>query len=119
MDAGKAAADLFEALKEALGPKIDPGDYALGKTKVFMRTGLYKTVEQYRRLAFAAPTLQIQAAWRGYCARVGIKEMKELNKQLQDCLKDIGLDVGHDISSASVTSKLKRATLMEGSLVQL
>jgi len=120
-DAVQAAQALIERLVMALGEKkVSDTDYRMGKTKTFLTDGLHKTLEQYRRLAFAGPALAIQAAYRGWKTLKLVAEVREINTLLARCMEDVGQGKGTaEKSTKSVIEKLGRATVMEGSLASM
>jgi len=114
-DPAKAATDMFQALAELLESKVAGSEYAVGRSKVFMRDGLYRILEKYRRIALAGPALQIQQAWRGFRVRRVMKEVLEVYGELQRLLENTGVLDG----ACSLIEKQKRATVMEASLGQV
>jgi len=119
-DFKKACHLLMDYMPTLLGPKFAVTDFAIGKTKVFVRDSMQKVLEKYRRLAFAGPALQIQTAWRGYHVREMLKEVKEINHLLSKWLTDSGIESkGAILPATSIVEKMGRATVMEGSLLSL
>ncbi|CAD6190072.1 unnamed protein product [Caenorhabditis auriculariae] len=55
---------------------LEEGKYALGKTKIFLRTGQVAVLERVRLETLSASALLIQKTWRGYVARKKYENMK-------------------------------------------
>eukprot|EP00929_Paragymnodinium_shiwhaense_P020156 TRINITY_DN13523_c0_g4_i1.p1 TRINITY_DN13523_c0_g4~~TRINITY_DN13523_c0_g4_i1.p1 ORF type:complete len:1763 (+),score=562.82 TRINITY_DN13523_c0_g4_i1:146-5434(+) len=108
--------ELLTAISDVLVSKVHVEDYRMGKAKVFLREVLYRSLEKFRRLAFLTPTVDIQRVWRGHRLRESMKEVKQVNKALQDMLDNVGL---RDLEAGSVIERKKRATVMESSLTQV
>lgn len=113
----KASSGLIEALPKATSTEIKEFEIAVGKTKVFIKADLYRTMENVRRGAFLQPTLTIQSIWRGHRTRVIMKEVIEVNRQLQKCMAEAGH--GQNADTMALKKKAHRATVMEASLANM
>jgi len=114
-----AARGLLEVLPHVIGTKFSSSDYVVGKTKVFMKSGVHRTLEQHRRLALAGPATEIQTYYRGFSARGTMREAKETHDQLRRCLDRVGLQNQQRLAMGCALEKLPRATMMDGSLLSL
>eukprot|EP00928_Gymnodinium_smaydae_P028298 TRINITY_DN21606_c0_g1_i2.p1 TRINITY_DN21606_c0_g1~~TRINITY_DN21606_c0_g1_i2.p1 ORF type:complete len:1743 (+),score=366.46 TRINITY_DN21606_c0_g1_i2:64-5292(+) len=85
MDSTKAAQNVISALRDLFPTKLTADGVALGKTKVFLREAFFRALEQYRRLAFIQPALDIEAAYRGHRTRVKMRAVRKVYMELK-CL---------------------------------
>jgi hypothetical protein len=69
--------DALLASLKATGVLID-GEWAKGKTKVFMRTAQNEQLELAREAAFTKVVVVVQSCARGYVNRLKLKRFKEL-----------------------------------------
>jgi len=92
-------------------------DVCVGKTKIFMRGAPFQILDAARRHALIAPSVAIQAHWRGYRTRVVFKETVEVNDALRRCVVSAG--VSKHIDSLTLKKNLGRATVMHDSLTAM
>jgi myosin heavy subunit len=76
---------LLSSLKLA-GVLID-GEWAKGKSKVFMRTSQNEKLELAREAAFTKVVVVVQACARGYINRMKLKRYKELIAIVKQCIQ--------------------------------
>ena len=77
---------LLSSLKSA-GVLID-GEWAKGKTKVFMRTAQNEKLELAREAAFTKVVVVVQSCARGYINRLKLKRFKELIAVVKICIQN-------------------------------
>jgi len=76
---------LLSSLKLA-GVLVD-GEWAKGKTKVFMRTSQNEKLELAREAAFTKVVVVVQSCARGYINRIKLKRYKELISIVKQCIQ--------------------------------
>ncbi|CAI4222791.1 unnamed protein product [Auanema sp. JU1783] len=62
---------------------LEPDKFALGKTKIFFRTGQVALLERIRIETLSVSAVLIQSCWRGYIARKRYEEYKQNIKLIQ------------------------------------
>lgn len=87
-DLKKAARALVEGFPKAIvGDGLIAKDAIVSGTKVFMTSGLHRTLEHAHSRCCAVPAVKIQSVWRGRRARAALsmplKEAMEVNKSLR------------------------------------
>jgi len=114
-DLVKASKEIIEALLESLSwPKERAQEILVGKTKVFVKGDIYRTLEMARRECFIKPTVKIQACTRGWLTRIVMKEVLDVNRALKKCRAQAG-DAEH-AEVVAFKKNVARATVMENSL---
>ncbi|CAJ0590484.1 unnamed protein product [Cylicocyclus nassatus] len=69
--------------EEACYKYLEEGKFALGKTKIFFRTGQVALLEQVRLETLNASAVLIQSRWRGYVARKRYEAMMKSIRTIQ------------------------------------
>ncbi|VDK81144.1 unnamed protein product [Cylicostephanus goldi] len=64
---------------------LEEGKFALGKTKIFFRTGQVALLERIRLETLSASAVLIQSRWRGYVARKKYETMMKSIRTIQAC----------------------------------
>jgi len=81
-----AMKQIVKFLPDLLGGGVTDNEFAVGKTKIFIRTQAQKGLEQYRRLAFSGSSAVIQRVYKGYIVRQRVKVSKDLFRKLTQWL---------------------------------
>mmetsp|Transcript_28826 Transcript_28826/g.87181 ORF Transcript_28826/g.87181 Transcript_28826/m.87181 type:complete len:2034 (-) Transcript_28826:176-6277(-) len=92
------------------------GQYALGKTKVLLKSPTFRILEDLRRAAFQPFAVALQRAVRGHLVRKQICEVREVHREILSCIHG----AGHQLREEGFSAKqVHRATIAEGSLGHL
>eukprot|EP00928_Gymnodinium_smaydae_P012440 TRINITY_DN14509_c0_g1_i8.p1 TRINITY_DN14509_c0_g1~~TRINITY_DN14509_c0_g1_i8.p1 ORF type:complete len:2518 (-),score=674.12 TRINITY_DN14509_c0_g1_i8:177-7640(-) len=119
-----AASKAFFAQMSDVGIKVSsPELYVVGKTKVFIKSDLYRELEKHRRDAQISPAIECQKLWRGHRTRAVMKEVIAVNDGLIEFMAKagvkgkVGMKARADVPA--LRTSIRKATHMETSLFQM
>ncbi|CAD7939293.1 unnamed protein product [Amoebophrya sp. A120] len=123
--AGKTASmqqrmkDVVSYLPMLLGHRdaVSEEDFVVGKTKVFMRLVVQRSLLYQKNLALVSQATQIQKIYRGFRVRQRTRQTLKLTRLLSVFLKQADGMYGIDVTERMVSRTLKPAEVLEGETV--